>query len=63
MATWKPLPSVPVQAYGALTPVTGKFNSGARVPSQQGGPPTKPWTAAYPNSSVGSDGTDVFTTG
>jgi hypothetical protein len=34
MATWKPLPSVPVQTEGGLTPLTGKYVYGqAQAPA------------------------------
>jgi hypothetical protein len=55
MATWKPLPAVPTQAFGGDTPITGKYGSGRGATIQQ--PPSHPWKPAYPI------GTAIVTTG
>lgn len=61
MATWKPAPSVPAQAFGGDSPMSGKYPYGAiGTPKQQ--PPSPPWVG-IPVAGAGSDGTDVFTTG
>lgn len=62
MAAWVPAPSVPVQAYGRDSPITGRIpNGGVFSPTTQ--QPPSPGFIGAPATGGGSDGTDVFTTG
>lgn len=62
MATWIPAPSVPVQAAGRDSPLSGRYPYGEALGQTIQQAPSPSWIPA-PATSAGNDGTDVFSTG